>query len=504
MSKDPAENQGIKQEPPITSIDQSVEAVEVDTELSKVASNPKRNMMILGVFVIIFGYILYQLFAATREPEKELKDAVIAKPDNVVKPALEQDSYIPPLPELPKIEAPKAPEPPPTPKKEEPAPVAVPSVVTPTPAPDIPVAPMIQPPIADPGKAAPGPSLSSILPSSSVEEQKRLEAKRKSSILLVSGAPEKETAIEAQMKTDFTYRGSLAYVLGRGKMIDAVMESAINSDLPGEVIAIVSRDIYSENGKVVLIPKGSRVFGSFAGVSDEGGYGRVDITWNRIDLPSGYSLNLSGTTVDHLSRKGVQGRVDNKYKERFANAVLSSSLSMLIAAGLDKVVPPVATSTTTATQNSLSSSITSTATNAYSSNSTATPDAQITAICNAVMALPSVVTSVGYSSIQTACTTAIGAGANATAATVSTLLSSITSSAGNLSVAAANASTPSQQQTASQDAFKSLSSDVKDMLVKENVLKPTITLNQGEHIKIYVNKDYNFPPQAVNQSRLIQ
>lgn len=503
MSKDLDENQDIKQEPPITVTDESVEVVEVDTELSKVASNPKRNMMILGVFVVIFAYILYQLFTSTTEPEKESKDPVIVKPDNIVKPALEQDSYIPPLPELPKIEAPQAPDPAPVIKKEEPAPVAAPSVTTPSAVPEIPVMPMMQPP-ASSEKATMVPSLPSILPSSSVEEQKRLDAKRKSSILLVSGAPEKETAIEAQMKADFTYRGSLSYVLGRGKMIDAIMESAINSDFPGEVVAIVSRDIYSENGKIVLIPKGSKVFGAFSGVNEDSGYGRIDITWTRIDLPSGYSLNLSGTTVDHLSRKGVQGRVDNKYKERFANAVLSSSLSMLIAAGLDKVIPPVATSTTTATQNSLSSSITSTATNAYTSNSSSTPDTQITAICNAVQALPSVVTSVGYSSIQTACSTAIGAGATATAATVSTLLSSITAAAGNLSVAAANSSTPSQQQTASQEAFKTLSDDVKDMLTKDNVYKPTITLNQGEHIKIYVNKDYNFPPKAVNQSRLIQ
>lgn len=500
MSKD----SNMKQEPPLSGMGESVESVEVNTELSKVASNPKRNMVILGVFVIIFAYILYQLFVSTAAPEKTTSDPVITKPDNVVKPVLEQDSYIPPLPELPKIETPKAT----PPIKQEPAPVAspvaAPVTIPATPALEIPV-PINNIPPSDPGKRGASPSLpSSILPSSSVDEQKRLEAKRKSSVFLLSGVPEKETAIELQMKSDFTYRGSLSYVLGKGKMIDAVMESAVNSDFPGEVVAIVSRDIYSENGKVVLIPKGSRVFGIFAGSPDDGGYGRIDIVWNRIDLPSGYSLNLAGTTVDNLSRKGVQGRVDNKYKERFTNAVLSSSLSILIAAGLDKVVPPVATSTTTATQNALSNTITSTATNAYSSNPNATPSEKIVAICNAVQTLPNIVTSVGYSSIQAACTNAMGAGANANELTVSTLLSSITSSAGNLSVSAANASTPSQQQKASEEAFKSLSSDVKDMLIKENALKETITLNQGEHIKIYVNKDYNFPPKALNQSRLIQ
>lgn len=500
MSKD---NPGVKQEPPLNSTDESVESVEVNTELSKVASNPKRNMIILGVFVIIFAYILYQLFSATATPEK-IPEPVIEKPDNVVKPVLEQDSYIPPLPELPKIESPK-PDPVSAPAKEEPAPVVDPIPAQAMPPPES-VAPINNIPVPDSSKkGGVSPSLpSSILPSSSVEEQKRLEAKRKSSILLVSGAPEKESAIEAQMKSDFTYRGSLAYVLGKGKMIDAIMESAVNSDFPGEVVAIVSRDIYSANGKVILIPKGSKIFGAFAGVSDDAGYGRLDIAWNRIDLPSGYSLNLAGTTVDNLSRKGVQGRVDSKYKERFANAVLSSSLSILIAAGLDKVVPPPATSTTTATQNALASTITTTATNAYSANSTAPPDAQVAAICNAVQALPNIATSPGYGSVQSACATAIGAGNTATSTTVSTLLAAMTSSAGNLSVAAANASTPSQQQKASEDAFKSLSSDVKDMLTKENVLKPTITLNQGAHIKIYVNKDYNFPPKAVNQSRVIQ
>lgn len=501
MSKDLNQDPNI--ENPLDAEQDQVDKVEVNTELSKLATNPKRNIAILAVVVVILGYIAYQIFTSTATPSISSVDAPLARPDNVIKPVLDQDSYIPPLPELPKIESPRKS------TKDKSSDNTSKSSSTPTedpPAPpptiDIPLQP-----IAPSVSSLPSPSLPSVIPSSSVDEQKRLEAKRKSNVLLVggSGVQTQENLAEAKMKNDFTYRGSLSYVLGKGKIIDAVMESAVNTDFPGEVIALVSRDIYSENGKVILIPKGSRIFGSSSSASLGGAdYGRIDIVWNRIDLPSGYSLNLDGTTVDGLSRKGIQGRVDNKYKERITNAVLSSSISILIAAGLDKVVPPPATSTTTATQNALSSSITTAATNAYSSNSSAGAPAQISAICNAVQTLPGVISSPGYASIQSACATAIGVGSSATDATVSTLLSAITSSAGNLSVSAANASTPSQQQKASQDAFKDLTDQVKNMLTKDDSLKPTTTLNQGERIKIYVNRDYNFPPQALNQSRLIQ
>jgi len=55
--------------------------------------------------------------------------------------------------------------------------------------------------------------------------------------------------------------GNLNYIVGEGKMIDAVLETAVNTDLKGKIRAIVSRDVYAESGNRVLVPKGSRLIG---------------------------------------------------------------------------------------------------------------------------------------------------------------------------------------------------------------------------------------------------
>ncbi|MCZ6926005.1 MAG: hypothetical protein O7D30_12540 [Rickettsia endosymbiont of Ixodes persulcatus] len=90
----------------------------------------------------------------------------------------------------------------------------------------------------------------------------------------------------------------------------------------GEIRAIISRDVFSEKDKVILIPKGSKIFGKYATSTSSESYGRVSIIWDRIDLTSGYTIAFDSPAVDNLGRPGIQGRVDNKYKEQFANAVL--------------------------------------------------------------------------------------------------------------------------------------------------------------------------------------
>jgi type IV secretion system protein VirB10 len=466
----------------------TAEGVEVNTELSRVASNPKRNMAIMAIFGVIFVYIIYQIIAS-QQPDTAPTPPPLAVPTQVFKPntsVSDDSSTIPAVPELPKLVKPTAAEesvtsnapPLPQPVAETPA---MPNV------PNIPSAPSSIP------------FINSAPVDTKAEQQKRAEAKRKSSMLLINGTPETLTPEEQQIKSNFTYRGNLSQVLGRGKVIDAVLESAINSDFPGEILALVSRDVYAEDGKIILIPKGSRVIGDFS-ISSAGGDGRVEITWSRIDLPSGFSVNIASNTVDNLGRKGVQGRVDNKYKEQFANVVLSSAFSIALASTLDKIVPPVPSNNTASNQTTIATAIsTAIATSSTSSD----PATQITAICGSAKAgLASYPTTLD--NVNAACNTASATVGTQGAAAVSTLITSLNSIAAGNVTAAATASTPSQTQQASIDAFKDISSKVSDVIVKDNQFTPTVTVNQGEHIKIYVNKDYLFPLKAINKSRVMQ
>ena len=77
----------------------------------------------------------------------------------------------------------------------------------------------------------------------------------------------------------------------QGTMIPAVLETAVQSDLPGVIRAIVSEDIRSFDGSAVLMPKGSRLFGTYR--ADLKLYqSRALILWTRLVTPDGLSIMI--------------------------------------------------------------------------------------------------------------------------------------------------------------------------------------------------------------------
>lgn len=116
--------------------------------------------------------------------------------------------------------------------------------------------------------------------------------------------------------------------LAQGSVVQAALQVAINSDLPGNVVAVVSEPVPSFAGDTILIPRGSKLFGSYsAGV--QGGQKRILIAWSRILTPDGISMQIASVGGDRLGRSGVTGFVDSKFGERFGGAALIS----LIGAG---------------------------------------------------------------------------------------------------------------------------------------------------------------------------
>ena len=112
----------------------------------------------------------------------------------------------------------------------------------------------------------------------------------------------------------------------QGTMIAAVMETALNSDLPGFARAIVQRDVLSFEGGDVLIPAGSRVIGQYeSGVAQ--GASRVFIVWTRLIRPDGVTIALGSPAVDSLGRAGVAGKVNRHFLQRFGGSILLSVLS---------------------------------------------------------------------------------------------------------------------------------------------------------------------------------
>lgn len=118
---------------------------------------------------------------------------------------------------------------------------------------------------------------------------------------------------------------NLDRIIPQGAVIGAVMETALNSDLPGFARALVTKDVLSFDGSAVLIPAGSRVIGEYnSGVAQ--GASRIFVVWTRLIRPDGVSIALASPAVDELGRGGLGGKVNRHFLQRFGGAILLSVL----------------------------------------------------------------------------------------------------------------------------------------------------------------------------------
>lgn len=118
-----------------------------------------------------------------------------------------------------------------------------------------------------------------------------------------------------------------ANTVPQGTVIQAVLETALDSNRPGFARAIVSRDVRSFDGTKVLIPRGSRLFGEYkADLAD--GQDRAFVNWQKLTRPDGAQIAVESPAADPLGRAGVKGDVNSHFFQRFAGAVLQSALDI--------------------------------------------------------------------------------------------------------------------------------------------------------------------------------
>ena len=85
----------------------------------------------------------------------------------------------------------------------------------------------------------------------------------------------------------------------------------------------VTKNIYSVNGKVLLIERGSKVVGE-ATATLRSGQKRIFALWTRIETPHGIVVDINSPGTDALGRGGIDGQIDSHWFERFGNAYLIS------------------------------------------------------------------------------------------------------------------------------------------------------------------------------------
>ena len=121
----------------------------------------------------------------------------------------------------------------------------------------------------------------------------------------------------------------------QGSFLEATLETAINTELPGVIRAVLSVDAWSHDGSAILLPRGTRLIGEYSSRVNVA-QRRAQIAWTRAITPSGDSIMLGSIGADALGRSGQTGFVDTRFAERFGSAALISLIGaapVVIAGG---------------------------------------------------------------------------------------------------------------------------------------------------------------------------
>lgn len=118
-------------------------------------------------------------------------------------------------------------------------------------------------------------------------------------------------------------RPDLKFLLINGTTIPCTLIPRIVTNYPGQTSCLINRDVYSADGSVVLIGRGSKVTGERK-VSINMGVAKVFVAWGTIDTPDGVRVRIDSMAADQLGAAGLDAWIDNHYMQRFGGAILLS------------------------------------------------------------------------------------------------------------------------------------------------------------------------------------
>nr|WP_040670103.1 TrbI/VirB10 family protein [Rhodanobacter fulvus] len=257
----------------------------------------RRALFLLGAVVLLLLFLAYWMVSGVGRKDERAKP----REEKVTVADAPTSMTLPPLP-----------------------PAAAPAAPTPQPAPQpIPLLPTSTAMSARPMPAAPsGPTLlQRRIAASNIDTGNR----EPSNPLAAAGIVGKKLPGDADSKP--TSAQSLPHpdtLMQRGTYIRCVLETRIVSDIPGFSTCLVTEPVYSFNGHTLLLPKGSKLLGSYSG----GPTGdREAVIWDRIITPTGIDVNMSSPGIDNLGGAGLPGHYDAHWGKRIGSALLISLLS---------------------------------------------------------------------------------------------------------------------------------------------------------------------------------
>lgn len=304
---------------------------EGDTALDQgrpnVAASPGKVILVMGVLGAVLLFLIFSIFGGDDDEDKGPKEEVTVAPATVTPPPL-------------------------------------PQVIEPVKLPD---QTFVPPPVPEPV------ALQNLKPEDDSAEKERQLARLKSGMMVggntgggiggLLGGDSSESSDPASDDPNLAFGaavskantkaprvtashiGDLRRTIAQGRVIQAVTESAINTELPAPIRAIVSRDVFPEAGTSPLIPKGSRLIGQY-NTQLVGGQSRVYVRWTRVIRPDGVDVMIDSPLVDQIGQAGIGGQVDSKFQQIFSRAVMASVVTISMALASDEVTGGGQTSTT--------------------------------------------------------------------------------------------------------------------------------------------------------------
>jgi len=118
--------------------------------------------------------------------------------------------------------------------------------------------------------------------------------------------------------------GDRSLTLPKGTAFTCALKTRVISAASGLVGCQVQRNVFSDDGRVLLIERGSHLDGEYRITSVRPGMVRIPVLWTRIRTPLGVTVDIDSPATGPLGEAGIDGYVDNRWPERIGAAMLMS------------------------------------------------------------------------------------------------------------------------------------------------------------------------------------
>lgn len=129
-------------------------------------------------------------------------------------------------------------------------------------------------------------------------------------------------------RTHAIQRGNQSMMLTKGTGIRCTLETRIVTTQPGFTRCQITSDIYSADGKVLLLERGSKIIGEQTAALLQG-QARVFVLWNEVETPNGVKVSLASPGAGALGDSGHGAKVNYHFWQRFGGAIMISMISDL-------------------------------------------------------------------------------------------------------------------------------------------------------------------------------